>query len=276
MHRDNRSRYAFLNMRIAGLGVAAMALMLSGMTSVAVAGDDEDRHLRFVIQGGEHFDREITGYQYNTDLDATSVYVETKPEVGFHLSDTRVGACRTGIVANRSTVIHRGQGDAISSLDYALSMSAGTPGTDWLSWPAVSSGGSDTIAGVPRTYLNVIERNVKDRGNQDVAAIGAVANYLLTGPRTTLAPRGHDLLQSKGEALDFGYEIAGQVERGLDVTRMQSRDEAAIVLKEGQRVYFQGRPQGNVQETDLGDTYLTFRNGSFQFVIDGKLALKIE
>lgn len=249
------------------------SLLAVFITATAACG--EPLHLRNVVNG-QPFDKTVPSYQYIPSLDGLSSYVETASETGFNSTTTRNGPGRSGVVALRSTMIHRGQGDAMSSADYALALGEGDPAHHWLSWPAVSVGGSDIVAGVSQTYLNSLERNVKDRGNANVAAIGRVSNYHMDGPRTVEAPRGHDIIQSKGGPLDFGYQIAGRVERGLDTTRMASTGDAAVVLKEGQRVYFAGQAQGNIQDTDIGETYLTFRNGAFVFVIDGVVAGKIE
>lgn len=231
---------------------------------------------------GQPFDTTLLSFQYEKDTDGLSSYVETEATVGYNSSTTRNGPGRSGVVSTRSTMIHRGQGDALSSVDQSYSESSGTAGHHWLSWPAVSVGGSDTVARVPRTYLNTIERNTKDNGNSDVAAIGKVSNYVLNGQRAQEAPRGHDLVQSKGSTpLDFGYQLAGRVERGLDLSRMNSTQDAAVVLKEGQRVYFDATPtpgENNfttIQDTDLGGTYLTFENGSFRFFINGALVHEI-
>lgn len=254
---------------------ATSIMLLAGAASA-----HETHHRRVV--SGLHFDMSRLTFQYASNTDGLSSFVQTSPEVGFNSSTTRNGPGRSGIVSTRSTMVHFGQGDALSSVDQAYAYSSGTLGHHWLSWPGVSVGGSDTVARVPRAYLNTIERNTKDSGHSDVAAIGKVSNYVLSGGRNVEAPRGHDLVQSKGSTpLDFGYQVAGRVDRGIDTTRMISGANASVVLAEGQRVYFDARPVPgendftNIQDTDLGGTYITFLNGSFRFYINGNLTHEI-
>lgn len=216
------------------------------------------------------------GNRYTYAPHITPVFVNTAvlPDVGWNSSNSSNGPGRTAITGIRSRIDHFGQGDAaaVNAAVWVGGTRAGS--THYLANPAGSLFNGSIAAGASGVYLNTIETVMNDAGH-DVAAIGHVMNQRRSRDTGNLSVVWDGLrIQSQGtKNTDSGVRIDGGVNVGINLTR-QTRSDAAIVLRRGQRVYFDGAANGEAR-THTGDTYMQRTDAGLLFVVGGVPVLRM-
>lgn len=213
------------------------------------------------VLGAATIGQPATGYLYTPE--ASPHYTWLYNTAGHNQgTDTNVG--RTGMPAYRTRVTHLGQGDGVA---YNASVFVGSQkagATHWLAQPAGVILNGEVLAGANYVYLNVVELGMHDQG-YDASAVGAV----FKGTRS-VARSGQETywagvrVQSLGsEAFDDGYVVKGKVRIGLNLSRQESANQAAIAMAANQRVYWNASATpGSDFDTTLGNSYTTY-TGSF-------------
>jgi len=150
---------------------------------------------------------------------------------------------RSGIHAQHWRLYQGGQGDLLGRYTYMEGYSARSGATHFLANPAIVVEGGNlgisSSAGAG-TYMCHSEYVFADNGNR-AACIGHIRNYVRDSAATTLGEVWiHDRPQATGsQAADAVYAPGGSWKRGLDFTPATfDTDKAAVVLKDGDRIYF--------------------------------------
>lgn len=185
---------------------------------------------------------------------------------------------RTGFSREIVYITHEGQGDSGGTLYFGNISSSNPDATHFLANPAIGVFGgqygvSDNADGA---YLQCSEFGFKDNGLA-ISVIDSVRNYTRTNTsRDQSQVWIHDRIQSLGSApIDAAYTPAGKMNRVLDTTVAElDGNQAAIVLKLGQRIYFDGEaeadPSGiNWFSTILRDTYIHAESDGIHITVDG-------
>lgn len=216
-----------------------------GAISSAFSGD-----LSYVA---ESFAKTITGTALGTPEagyvqkpENATVFTFVENQSG-HNQTTYSNDGRTGGSIHEMRFLHKGQGD-FGAIHIAGTVMGAKPGaTSFLASPAAVAINGDLVSTADGAYLNTLEFNHTDLGHS-IAAIGGVFNFNRTNPAAPLGEVWMGLrMQSSGLAADVAYSAQGAWKRGLDLTAADiGPGGAAIVMKAGQRIYFEGVPSGEV------------------------------
>lgn len=159
---------------------------------------------------------------------------------------------RTGACMDFLGLYHGGQGDLSFTKFYGEVFTPIGAETHFLARPAIGffSGGFSATGGATGAYLQpdgelvTSDAALTPGANVGAACIGAVRNYIRNFDGATLGQVwGHHRVQSAGsKPLDFILSAAGKVKRIIDTGPADlGTDGAAIVLKRGDYVYFDGQ-----------------------------------
>ena len=234
--------------------------------------------VEYRITGAATAGQPTTGYLYRPELSEKFSFLYN--ESG-HNQSTSTNVGRTGIVNSRVNIYHRGQGDLVAYNFSAFCDSTRASSTHFLANPAIVGINGDMTAGANGIYFNPLEFYL-DSSTYDVAAVGAVYNLERnnnTGAKSAFWTGVR--VQSVGStSINAGYSGVGSWVAGLSLAGVTfTAAKAAIVLAEGQRIYFEGSnsdPNGGDNGIVTGDTWLE-RSGSgfFSFVYDNTSTLQI-
>jgi hypothetical protein len=185
-----------------------------------------------------------TGYVQKPENATVFTFVENQSG---HNQTTYSNEGRTGGSVHETRFVHKGQGD-FGAIHIAGTVMGAKPGaTSFLASPAAVAINGGLVSTADGAYLNTLEFNHTDLGHS-IAAIGGVFNFNRTNPAAPLSEVWMGLrMQSSGLAADVAYSAQGAWKRGLDLTAADiGPGGAAIVMKAGQRIYFEGVPSGEV------------------------------
>lgn len=230
------------------------------------------------IYGAATLGQPSTGYQFTPE--ASPHYLSIYNASGWNQS-TSGNDGRTAAVGYRIQSYQAGQGDLInfSGTCFVTGQRAGA--TNFLANPACSLFAGDAFAGQDGVYLNPIEINLDDQGN-DVAGIGAVFNLRRTSAIGNLGTMwaGVRLQQQGIGAVDTAWSATGKYRFGLDFSGATfGTDQAALTIARGQRIY------GNTTNSDpnlrfptaLGNDWISNEATiqGWEFVVAGSSQLQI-
>lgn len=160
---------------------------------------------------------------------------------GHNTSVSDHAAGRTGGFHYVDRIYHGGQGDLVNQTFHGEVYSARSGATHFLANPAVihSNGGFEANSGATGALLNHSEFIYQDNGLA-IAVIDRVRNYFRSNAGSALSQVWiHDRAQTGGtQPIDAFFAPSGKSRRGLDFTPSDfGAERAAIVLKEGDRIY---------------------------------------
>lgn len=218
------------------------------------------------VQPGK-LDRDASKYTYTDD----QIPVQVRLVVDDGHDARPGGSGRTGAPALRVKVINRGAGDAHCFNGVAVVV--GDPHDDptRLGEPAGGIINGDCIAASDNAYLNPYEINCDDGGYKNVTAVGAVYNA-----RRKCDDPGQEMWpgfrpQSKNNRADSAFQPIGPWRCGLDLVHADL--DAPIVLREGQRVYLDGKQDTDCRSrypAEYGGAWIEYRTGKIRFFVGGK------
>lgn len=211
------------------------------------------------ITGADTLGQPTTGYAMVRGASANYTFFINSSG---HNQGTADNEGRTGVAANFVTLNNNGQGDAFAYYATAIASGVKTGATNFLANSAAVLFAGTTLGGANGVYLNPREINLEDMGFA-VAAIGDVVNLKRTNATATLGQywAGYRV-QNKGTvAYDDAFISIGKAKRGLTLVYNDfETDQAAVVLKSGQRIYGNavGSSPTNMNGIALGSQYVTF------------------
>ena len=173
---------------------------------------------------------------------------------------------RSGAFMDAARIYHGGQGDLVGRTLNMEVYSALPGATHWLANPAIvaHNGGFGASGSATGAYLNESEHIYRDNG-LSVAVVDRVRNYNRTNQKKTVDQVWvHDRPQSVGsKPIDVFYAPQGLGRTVFDATGVQSADGAAVVLRGGQRVYYNASPAvdslgANFGAGSLGDVWTVY------------------
>ena len=227
------------------------------------------------IEGSDTLTQPATGYVY---------YPPAYPNYGFlfntsgHNESLDSNDGRTAACYHRVRLDHNGQGDAVAYNGSVLVRNNKAGSTSFLANPAAVLFNGDVFGGADGVYLNPREIGMADNGF-DVAAVGDV----IKGARTNNTGdkdvwwQGYRAQNTGTLPWDTFANCVGAFNFGVDLSYGNfGADEAAITLKEGQRVYF------NVTATDtlsrfptVTNDYFEYSGGVFKVVVGNSAVLQV-
>lgn len=215
-----------------------------------------------------------TTYRYAPHITPIMISGYIGPGVGHNSTTFRNGPGRTGVTMSRLRLSHFGQGDAAA---YNASVFVGgqeAGATHYLAQPAGSILNGDISAGAPGVYLNTFETIARDNGH-DVSSIAFVANLVRTNDTGALNTRWNGFaVQSQGtRAVDSAYRADGPFHAVFDASR--ALGQGGVVLRQGQRIYFQAEANAERARADLGDTYVSHDGAGVTFVVGGVTVMRM-
>lgn len=211
-------------------------------------------------QGSATFEQPTSGYVQRPENAAIFGYSYNSAGHNQSLSsnDGRTGSSTVDL---RFT--HAGQGDFGAIHISGIVTGAKSGAANFLANPAAVMINGQLMAASTGAYLNVLELNSEDLGFQ-AAAIGAVFNFKRTIGTSTLGEVWFGIRpQSSDLPSDVAYSVGGNWKRVVDTTDASlTTGNAAIVLKTGHRVYFEGQPSGVVGWSQNAGGASLFSDGS--------------
>lgn len=221
----------------------------------------------YTISGTATLGEPSTGYMYTPECSMHYDYMLN--ESGWNQS-TSGNNGRTAATCHFTVVDNDGQGDCMGYVVIGFLDSVKAGATNWLASPAITAYAADMRARVAGGYLNPVEIDCSDEGF-DCAAITFVGNLNRTVSTAALGEAWIGIrLDSTGTAdVDAAISVSGPHTIGMDLTTATlATQQAAIVLKDNQRIYFGGTNSGGFPlGTDPTGPYITF-DGS-NLVING-------
>lgn len=234
------------------------------------------------ITGASTLTQPSTGYKIVYEAAGRLNHFLVNSNAGWNESTTGNGG-RTGYFHTITRGTQAGNGDAggyYTSIFVSGARSAGVGGpgtpTDALSMPGGVVHGGQVIAGANDVYLNNIEQNAIDAGYRASAGV-FVANLNRTNSDTTNNQFWFAFTaQSIGtEDADTAYRVSGKWKNGIDITPATlSGNQAAIVLKQNQRIYLEGTA-GSRFPSAVGTTYLSANSVGIDLNHGGNTALRV-
>lgn len=219
-----------------------------------------------------------TSYLYAPHISPVFINVRVNDGVGWNNTTDQNGPGRTGVTAQRVRVSHAGQGDA-ACYNGSMTVSGAKAGaTSWLANPAGVLFNGDIQALASGVYLNPFEILMQDN-NFDAAGIGIVLNLERDNSTGALSAGWDGIrLQSRGtDPVDSGVRIDGTYDVGVNLSRADVTDNAAIALKANQRVYLNAASDTTDFGTTLSNTYIHYNSstGTIDFTQNGELVLQL-
>jgi hypothetical protein len=218
-----------------------------------------------------------TGYLYTRETSAAVIY--SRNDSG-HNESTSSNVGRTAGVVIAGKIDQYGQGDHVF-MSVAGFINGAKPGaTNFLANPAISMVNGTFTAGAHGVFLNPFEADLQ-LGAFDAAAIGHVTNITRTVGDTANglgALTAGYRAQSKGTyPVDAAFSASGLFKYALDTTPMtMTTDKAAIVLKQGDRIYGNSSSSDGMKATSLGSDFISRgSDGFWNFVYNNVTAFQI-
>ena len=213
------------------------------------------------------------GYLYAPHITPNFTSLVIQPGVGWNSTTDRNGPGRTGATANRVWLTHFGQGDAAAYNASVFVAGRREGATHFLANPAGSILNGGISAGMDGVYLNTIETIAVDNGF-DVSSIGYVVNMVRNNDTGAFANVWNGIrVQSYGSrSIDSAFRIDGKADVVFDAVRGTG---AALVARQGQRVYFQGSATSQQANTTLGETYVSHDGAGLTFVVGGVTVMRM-
>lgn len=246
-------------------------------------GDWSKAHdVRYAYRGGNVGKSPITAYR-NLTLASPEIRVldftgGTNTDLANHAGG------RTGMADQRFLAYHGGQGDLVERTYFGEVYSARSGATHWLANPAiiVENGGLGAVGSATGAFLNHSEFIYSDSG-LSVTAIDRVRNYVRTNDTRALQQVWvHDRPQSSGtKPVDAVYAPAGIFRRGYDTAGASFTDGAAVVLKRGEYVFFDGQATpdalgGKFYSQNTGSTAIGLAaDGSLEIIVGAGRKLRV-
>lgn len=233
------------------------------------------------VTGADTLTQPSTGYKIVYDAAGRLDHFLVNTNAGWNESTTGNGG-RTGYFHTVKLGTQAGNGDAggyyTSVFVSGSRFTGGGPGTptDALSMPGGVVHGGQVLAGANDVYLNNIEMNAVDAGYRASAGV-FVANLNRTNSDTTNNQFWYAFTaQSIGtQNSDTGFRVSGAWNFGFDATNATlSGNQAAIVLKENQRIYLQATA-GSRFPSAVGTTYISANSVGIDLNHGGSPALRI-
>ena len=230
------------------------------------------------ITGAATLGQPTTGYVYRPEVMPIFGYLYN--ESG-HNESTSGNGGRTGVAFQRVMVFQAGQGDAVAYNASAFVTGAKPGATSFLANPAAVLFNGDMTAGSAGVYLNPFELSLND-GGFDAACVGLVVNQSRTVGTGALGAYWSGLrVQSLGaQALDQFAGAVGKFKNGLDFAASSmdfGANQAAISLKQNQRIYFNNASANDVFSTVYNGDYIGYSSASssLNFVAGGAAVLQL-
>lgn len=162
---------------------------------------------------------------------------------------------RSGGFVDIKRIYHGGQGDLVGDNFFGEVYSTRPGATHWLANPAlVVHNGNISATGLANgAYLNESEYIYSDSG-LSVAVVDRVRNYVRTNNTKTVDQVWvHDRPQSSGtKPIDVFYAPQGKGRAVFDATGVESADGAAVIMKAGQRIYYNATPATDSSGANFG------------------------
>lgn len=221
------------------------------------------------ITGAATLEQPTSGYVIRPENSLRFEYISNPS--GFNSSTSGNGG-RTGVAASFIKADSLGQGDTYCYYASGFVSGARAGATIFLASPAVTLLGGSAVAGSDGVYLNAVEIKISDAGF-DVAGINFVANQVRSNDTGALGAVWYGYRsQSQGTAaIDAHFSAVGKCKMGLDLTGLETNGSgaytrAAIALKSGDRIYFNGAPGAGPGYGSLGtECYLWVESGALKF-----------
>jgi hypothetical protein len=234
------------------------------------------------VTGSSTLTQPASGYKIVYEAAGRLNHFLLTSSAGWNESTTGNGG-RTGYFHTITRGTQAGNGDAggyYTSIFVSGARTAGVGGpgtpTDALSMPGGVVHGGQVLAGANDVYLNNIEQNAVDAGYRASAGV-FVANLNRTNSDTTNNQFWYAFTaQSIGtQNSDTGFRVSGAWNFGFDATNATlSGNQAAIVMKENQRIYLQATA-GSRFPSAVGTTYITANSAGIDLVHGGTAALRV-
>ena len=187
-------------------------------------------------------ERVPTGYEFSTPAFPTSELFVIPEDAGWNASTTTNDG-RTGIARHFLEIHHRGQGDggAFTVFARCWGKERGVP----MANPACIIINGQAEAFADGVLLNPVEVHMHDHRRRNVSAVGLVVQDDVGGPRDPGYGtfRWGVRVQNVGpQSGDTAHTIYGKYASGIDLARLDSEDQAAMILRQGHRIYWSGQP----------------------------------
>lgn len=205
-------------------------------------------HVQFAVEqrimGADTATKPTTGYTYIPELSPYMTYLYNESGWNNALDGSYPG--RTGISAHDISIYQAGQGDLVGVSVHAFITSTKAGSTSYLANPALSCVSGGMASGVDGANLTPMEWEINDNG-YDCGSIGLI----IRPSRTNNTGAKYAFWQtfrsdSRGtKGIDSAFLATGPHNQGLDLTfctlpTSGTYNQAAIVLKANQRIYFNG------------------------------------
>lgn len=244
----------------------------------AFDGDMQGLNIKHMVTGSNTMGS--PGNFYGIVDETAAIYVN-----GFYNSGYNTGVSskygRSGFSLNRYKLFHHGKGDA-STIYSSVSVLGNHTGDDSF---------HDNSAGIilngqvnlfnNNTYANILELNAHDNGF-DASAVGAVFNLFRDNDKAKLDQfwNGARIQSNGSKAIDSAYTMVGKFKTGIDLVHGQFKDNSAIALEAGQRIYLNAKRDSSVFSrfpSDTGGTWIESNEaGHLKFFVNGELKLELK
>ena len=234
------------------------------------------------VTGSSTLTQPASGYKIVYEAAGRLNHFLLTASAGWNQSTTGNGG-RTGYFHTVTKGTQAGNGDAggyYTSIFVSGARTAGVGGpgtpTDALAMPGGVVHGGQVVAGANDVYLNNIEMNAVDAGYRASAGV-FVANLNRTNSDTTNNQFWFAFTaQSIGtQDADTAYRVSGAWKHGVDLTPATlSANQAAIVLKQNQRIYLEGTA-GSRFPSAVGTTYISANSSGIDLNHGGNAALRV-
>lgn len=183
---------------------------------------------------------------------------------------------RTGIAGLYVLVDHDGQGDA-GGITVFCRVSGGTAPPLTTANPACVLLNGQVDAYAENVYLNPMELQLHDNGYANVSGSSFVSNYHRNsrrGPGSNAFANGVRIQSIGTVPLDAIYAGYGLTDAGIDLTDFTITNHQGIVLRGGDRVYYDARP-GFTYSKNPGGTWTGVHEGGLTTVVEGQPILQL-
>jgi hypothetical protein len=260
--------------------ISAAPSSLGNYSSVDTAFNGDWSHAQdsteYRITGTATLSQPTSGYVYTPE--ATPHYTYLYNASGWNNS-TSGNTGRTAAVAYRTQVFQNGQGDAVAYNGSVFVTGAKPGATNFLANPAGVLFNGDMTGGQNGVYLNPFEILLND-GGFDTAAIGVVYNLNRTVSTGALSVVwiGERFQNIGTQPVNSLISATGSYNNGIDFSMSAlsfGANQAAISLKNGQRIYFNnnalasGNTAADWTTTGYNGDYISYTTGVGTILVNG-------